>query len=214
MPVQASISRVDLLSRTFVRTLREDPAEAETANHRLLVRGGYIRKAASGVYSYLPLGLRVLRRIEAVVRQEMAAAGCQELLMPALMPRDLWERSGRWSDYGDLMFRVVCRPSGVSGGTTPSTIGRPSIRGLIGFGFGLVEAGSGAAQTPRSGCQISPGGLEPGRRKTARPNRDPSCSSSTSTTRIRPPSRTVRVVRETGANGRVRNMSQVSRASR
>ncbi|WP_045875685.1 proline--tRNA ligase [Pseudofrankia sp. DC12] len=109
MPVQASISRVDLLSCTFVRTLREDPAEAETANHRLLVRGGYVRKAASGVYSYLPLGLRVLRRIEAIVRQEMAAAGCRELLMPALMPRDLWERSGRWGDYGDLMFRVVDR---------------------------------------------------------------------------------------------------------
>ncbi|ADP79695.1 proline--tRNA ligase [Pseudofrankia inefficax] len=109
MPAQASLSRVDLLSRTFIRTLREDPADAETANHRLLVRGGYVRKAASGIYSYLPLGLRVLRRIEAVVRQEMAAAGCQELLMPALMPRELWDRSGRWADYGDLMFRVVDR---------------------------------------------------------------------------------------------------------
>jgi prolyl-tRNA synthetase len=109
MPAPAALSRVDFLSRTSGRTLREDPAEAETANHRLLVRGGYVRKAASGVYSYLPLGLRVLRRIEAIVRQEMAAVGAQELLMPALIPRELWERSGRWADYGDLMFRVVDR---------------------------------------------------------------------------------------------------------
>ncbi|OHV44213.1 proline--tRNA ligase [Pseudofrankia sp. BMG5.36] len=102
-------SRVHFLSRVLVRTLRDDPAEAETANHRLLVRGGYIRKATSGVYSYLPLGLRVLRRIEDVVREEMTAAGCQELLMPALMPRELWERTGRWDRYGDLMFRVTDR---------------------------------------------------------------------------------------------------------
>jgi len=105
----ARSSRVDLLSQVFVRTLRDDPAEAETANHRLLLRGGYARRSASGIYSYLPLGLRVLRRIEAVVREEMAAAGCQEMLMPALMPRALWERTGRWADYGDLMFRVTDR---------------------------------------------------------------------------------------------------------
>ena len=78
----ARSSRVDLLSQVFVRTLRDDPAEAETANHRLLLRGGYARRSASGIYSYLPLGLRVLRRIEAVVREEMAAAGCQAELAP------------------------------------------------------------------------------------------------------------------------------------
>jgi prolyl-tRNA synthetase len=103
---------VDRLSQLFVRTLRDDPAEAETVNHTLLVRGGYVRKVASGVYSYLPLGLRVLRKVEAIVRAEMARAGCQELLMPALMPRELWERTGRWADYGELMFRVTDRKGG------------------------------------------------------------------------------------------------------
>ncbi|KDA40610.1 proline--tRNA ligase [Frankia sp. B2] len=100
---------MDHLSRVFARTLRDDPAEAETVNHKLLVRGGYVRKVASGIYTYLPLGLRVLRKVEEIVRQEMATAGCQEFLMPALMPRELWERTGRWANYGDLMFRVVDR---------------------------------------------------------------------------------------------------------
>jgi prolyl-tRNA synthetase len=100
---------VHLLSHAFVRTLRDDPAEAETASHRLLLRGGYIRRSASGVYTYLPLGLRVLRRVEQLVREEMAAAGFAELLMPALMSRELWERTGRWGEYGELMFRVVDR---------------------------------------------------------------------------------------------------------
>ncbi len=100
---------MDHLSRLFVRTLRDDPAEAETVNHRLLVRGGYVRKVSSGIYTYLPLGLRVLRKVEKIVRQEMAAAGCQELLMPAIMPRELWERTGRWANYGELMFRVTDR---------------------------------------------------------------------------------------------------------
>ncbi|WP_239307901.1 proline--tRNA ligase [Frankia sp. Cj3] len=100
---------MDYLSRMFARTLRDDPAEAETANHKLLVRGGYVRKVASGIYTYLPLGLRVLRKVEEIVREEMTAAGCQEILMPALLSRELWERTGRWADYGDLMFRVADR---------------------------------------------------------------------------------------------------------
>ncbi|MCK9923337.1 proline--tRNA ligase [Frankia sp. AgPm24] len=100
---------MDHLSHVFARTLRDDPAEAETVNHKLLVRGGYARKVASGVYTYLPLGLRVLRKVEAIVREEMARAGSQELLMPTLMPRELWERTGRWTQYGELMFRVTDR---------------------------------------------------------------------------------------------------------
>jgi prolyl-tRNA synthetase len=88
------------MSRLLVRTLREAPADAEVASHQLLVRAGYIRRLASGVYSFLPLGLRVLHRIEQVVRQELDAAGCQEVLLPALHPIELWEQSGRAALFG------------------------------------------------------------------------------------------------------------------
>jgi prolyl-tRNA synthetase len=88
------------MSRLLVRTLREAPADAEVASHQLLVRGGYIRRLASGVYTFLPLGLRVLHRIETVIREELDAAGCQELLLPALHPRELWEQSGRAALFG------------------------------------------------------------------------------------------------------------------
>ncbi|MGA8725564.1 MAG: proline--tRNA ligase [Acidimicrobiales bacterium] len=89
------------MSRLLLRTLREAPADAEVASHRLLVRGGYIRRLASGIYSFLPLGTRVLRRIEAVVREELDRAGCQELLLPALHPIELWEESGRAALFGN-----------------------------------------------------------------------------------------------------------------
>ena len=88
------------MSRLLVRTLREAPADAEVASHQLLVRAGYIRRLASGVYSFLPLGLRVLRRVEQVVRDELDASGCQELLLPALHPIELWEESGRAALFG------------------------------------------------------------------------------------------------------------------
>ncbi len=88
------------MSRLLVRTLREAPADAEVASHQLLVRAGYIRRLASGVYTFLPLGLRVLHNIERVVRQELDAAGCQELLLPALHPIELWEQSGRAALFG------------------------------------------------------------------------------------------------------------------
>jgi prolyl-tRNA synthetase len=88
------------MSRLLLRTLREAPADAEVASHRLLVRAGYIRRLASGVYTFLPLGLRVLRRIEEVVREELDSAGCQEMLMPALHPIELWEQSGRAAMFG------------------------------------------------------------------------------------------------------------------
>ena len=88
------------MSQLLVRTLREAPADAEVASHQLLVRAGYIRRLASGVYSFLPLGLRVLHRVEEVIREELDAAGCQELLLPALHPIELWEESGRAAMFG------------------------------------------------------------------------------------------------------------------
>ncbi|MFE5342117.1 proline--tRNA ligase [Isoptericola sp. NPDC056578] len=97
------------LSHLFVRTLREDPADAEVASHRLLVRAGYIRRAAPGIYSWLPLGLRVLAKIEAVVREEMEAIGAQEVHFPALLPREPYEATGRWTEYGPNLFRLQDR---------------------------------------------------------------------------------------------------------
>lgn len=106
-----SRSKGDLLrlSHLFVRTLREDPADAEVASHKLLVRAGYIRRAAPGIYSWLPLGLRVLRKIEAIVRAEMDGIGAQEVSFPALLPREPYEASGRWTEYGDGIFRLKDR---------------------------------------------------------------------------------------------------------
>jgi prolyl-tRNA synthetase len=97
------------MSQLFVRTLRDDPADAEVDSHRLLVRGGYLRRVASGVYSWLPLGYRVLRKVEQIVREEMDAAGAQELWLPILQPLELWQRSGRDSAYGPLMFQLEDR---------------------------------------------------------------------------------------------------------
>ncbi len=97
------------MSQLFLRTLREDPADAEVPSHRLLVRAGYIRRAAPGGYTWLPLGYRVLRKVEQVVREEMDAAGFQEVHFPALLPREPYERSGRWTDYGEDLFRLVDR---------------------------------------------------------------------------------------------------------
>ncbi|QNE89752.1 proline--tRNA ligase [Corynebacterium incognita] len=97
------------LSTLFLRTLREDPADAEVPSHKLLVRAGYIRRAAPGVYSWLPLGLRTLRKIEDVVREEMNAMGGQELLFPALLPREPYEKTQRWTEYGDNLFRLQDR---------------------------------------------------------------------------------------------------------
>jgi len=97
------------MSSLFVRTLRDDPAEAEVASHRLLVRAGYIRRAAPGIYTWLPLGLRVLRNVERVVREEMDAIGGQELLFPALLPREPYQATGRWTEYGEGIFRLQDR---------------------------------------------------------------------------------------------------------
>lgn len=97
------------LSTLFLRTLREDPADAEVPSHKLLVRAGYIRRAAPGVYSWLPLGLRALRNIEEIVREEMNSIGAQELLFPALLPREPYEDTNRWTEYGDDLFRLKDR---------------------------------------------------------------------------------------------------------
>lgn len=97
------------LSQLFVRTLRDDPSDAEVASHRLLVRAGYIRRQAPGVFAWLPLGLRVRRKVEDVIREEMAAIGAQEVLFPALLPREPYERTGRWTAYGDGIFRLQDR---------------------------------------------------------------------------------------------------------
>jgi prolyl-tRNA synthetase len=97
------------MSSLFLRTLREDPVDAEVPSHRLLVRAGYIRRVAPGIYTWLPLGLRVLRRVEQIVREEMDAIGAQELLFPALLPREPYDATGRWTEYGDNIFRLKDR---------------------------------------------------------------------------------------------------------
>ena len=97
------------MSQLFVRTLREDPADAEVPSHTWLVRAGYIRRAAPGIYSWLPLGLKVLQNVERIVREEMDAIGAQEVRFPALLPREPYDASGRWTDYGPNIFRLKDR---------------------------------------------------------------------------------------------------------
>ncbi|WP_066519991.1 proline--tRNA ligase [Curtobacterium ammoniigenes] len=100
---------VTRLSHLFLRTLRDDPADAEVTSHKLLVRAGYIRRQAPGIFAWLPLGLRVRARIEAIIREEMVAAGAQEVLLPALLPREPYEATNRWTEYGDSIFRLQDR---------------------------------------------------------------------------------------------------------
>jgi prolyl-tRNA synthetase len=94
------------MSELFVRTLREDPADAVVPSHRWLVRGGYVRRVAPGIYSWLPLGLKVLAKVERIVREEMDAIGGQEVRFPALLPREPYEATGRWTEYGPNLFRL------------------------------------------------------------------------------------------------------------
>jgi prolyl-tRNA synthetase len=100
------------MSELFLRTLRDDPADAEVPSHKLLIRAGYIRPIGPGLYSWLPLGLRVLRKIERIVRDEMNAIGGQEILFPALLPRAPYETTNRWTEYGDGVFRLKDRRGG------------------------------------------------------------------------------------------------------
>src|SRR3989339_1922849 len=93
----------------FTKTRREAPKDEEAKNAKLLIRGGFIHKELAGVYSYLPLGLRVLEKIKAIVRQEMNAIGGQEILMPALQSKELWQETGRWDGLKDIMFQFEGR---------------------------------------------------------------------------------------------------------
>ena len=97
------------MSELFLRTLREDPADAEVPSHKLLIRAGYVRPIGPGLYSWLPLGLKVLAKIEKVIRDEMAVVGSQEVRFPALLPRGPYETSNRWTEYGDGVFRLKDR---------------------------------------------------------------------------------------------------------
>ncbi|MFN3004811.1 proline--tRNA ligase [Mycolicibacterium wolinskyi] len=97
------------MSELFLRTLRDNPADAEVPSHKLLIRAGYVRPVGPGIYSWLPLGLRVLRKIENIVRSEMNAIGGQEILLPALLPRTPYETTNRWTEYGDTLFRLQDR---------------------------------------------------------------------------------------------------------
>lgn len=97
------------LSNFFMPVLKENPSEAQIVSHRLMLRAGMIRQQAAGIYAWLPLGLRVLKKVEQIVREEMDAAGCNEVLMPTLQPAELWKESGRYDDYGQEMLRIVDR---------------------------------------------------------------------------------------------------------
>ena len=96
-------------SKYYVKTLKENPKEAEVVSHQLLLRAGMIKKMASGVYSYLPLGYKTLRKVENIVREEMNRAGAVELLMPVLQPAEIWQESGRWDVMGPEMMRLKDR---------------------------------------------------------------------------------------------------------
>lgn len=121
------------MSKLFVQTLREFPSDAEVISHKLLVRAGYIRKLANGIYNYLPLMWRVLKKVENIVREEMDKAGAQELLMPFVQPSELWEESGRWNVYGKELMRLKDRHSremclGPTHEEVITSIGREGIR--------------------------------------------------------------------------------------
>ena len=151
------------MSSLFVRTLRDDPADAEVPSHRLLVRAGYIRRAAPGIYTWLPLGLRVLRKVENIIREEMDAIGAQEVLFPALLPREPYEASGRWTEYGDGIFRLKDRKDGdyLLGPT------HEEMFTLVGQGPVLVVQGPAAGDLPDPD-QVPRRGAAP-RRAAARP---------------------------------------------
>src|SRR5258706_10195034 len=101
-----------LLSRTLVPTTKEVPADATNASHVLLSRAGYIRRVGAGIYDFLPLGLRVLRKVEGIVREEMNRSGALEILMPALLPAEYFKETGRWDLYGPVLLRLKDRKGG------------------------------------------------------------------------------------------------------
>src|SRR5438034_3698218 len=94
------------LSQYPINTMKETPAEAEVLSHQLMLRAGLIRRVAAGLYSWLPLGLRVLQKVERIIREEMNRAGAFELVMPVIQPAELWQESGRWTEYGPELLRI------------------------------------------------------------------------------------------------------------
>ena len=142
------------MSELFLRTLRDDPADAEVASHKLLIRAGYVRPVAPGLYSWLPLGLRVLRNIERVVREEMNAIGGQEILFPALLPRAPYETTNRWTEYGDSVFRVQDRRGNdYMLGPDARRVLRPDRQGRVQLLQGLsADALPDPEQIPRRGA--------------------------------------------------------------
>ena len=100
------------LTQLLLPTVKEDPAGAEAVSHRLMVRAGLVRQLAAGIYVYLPAGWRVMRKIERIIREEMDAIGCQEMLMPVLQPAEIWQESGRWDEIQEEMFRLKDRKGG------------------------------------------------------------------------------------------------------
>src|SRR3982750_4398914 len=98
-------------SRFFISTLKEAPSDAEIVSHKLMLRAGMIKRLGSGIYNYMPMGLRVIRKVEAIVREEMDRAGAVELLMPVIQPAELWQESGRWDKYGAALLRIEGRPA-------------------------------------------------------------------------------------------------------
>ena len=98
-------------SQFLIATQKETPADAEVISHQLMLRAGLIRRLASGLYTWLPMGLRSIRKVERIVREELDAAGAQELLMPAVQPSELWQESGRWQQYGPELLRLKDPPS-------------------------------------------------------------------------------------------------------
>ena len=103
---------VQRMSQLMAKTLRDDPADAEVLSHKLLVRAGYVRRTAAGIWSWLPLGKKVLSNVERIVREEMDAIGAQEVLLPAILPREPYEATGRWEEYGPELFRLQDRRGG------------------------------------------------------------------------------------------------------
>ena len=101
-------------SQLLIATMKETPADAEVISHQLMLRAGMIRRLTSGLYTWLPLGLKTLRKAEAIVREEMNRAGAQEVLMPAVQPAELWQESGRWEQYGPELLRLKDRTRGIT----------------------------------------------------------------------------------------------------
>jgi prolyl-tRNA synthetase len=106
------MAQVQRMSRLMIKTLRDNPADAETLSHKLLVRAGYVRRNSAGIWTWLPLGKKVLENVSRIIREEMGAIGAQEVLLPALLPKEPYEVSGRWEEYGDLLFRLKDRKGG------------------------------------------------------------------------------------------------------